>query len=357
MNQLIACLVAVLILGGTAAHAQERLLRIPRESFDVIAPADRVYGEPGTMSIIQEACRVGPTAWARRRIVDIVTQEWAYFGFQTIDATKIEARYLPDGLVPDEINPERPAPRVARHYLRLGEFENAEELSATIAGYWSGAPDGRGAVAAQNRVWQGPGGDSAGWDRPWSAAFISWVMCEAGLGEMAQFQRSVAHRDYIDQAIMARDGAAPDAAYVAYDAGEEEIAPGDLLCNARGSANYRTLADRRPDTGRFAPTHCDIVVKVDQEAMRFLVIGGNVLESVSLTILPGIVEDGRAMRPIDEDAIDGARTVFAHLKLQADPVEMNALDNTPTIRALGDVARQEAAALLSETITPDQPGN
>ena len=161
-------------------------------------------------------------------------------------------------------------------------------------------------------------------------------MCEAGLGEMAQFERSVAHRVYIDQAISARDGEAPEAAFTAYDAGEEEIAPGDLLCNARGSADYRSLADRRPDTGRFAPLHCDIVVKVDPDAQRFFIIGGNVLQSVSLTIVPGVVEQDRALRPIDEDTLDGARTIFAHLKLNADAVEMNALDNTPTIHALGD---------------------
>jgi hypothetical protein len=318
----------------TQGHAQERLNRLSREQFDVIPPSERVFGELGEIRVIQEACRVGPTEWARRRIVDIATQEWAYFGFQTIDTTKVETRYLPDGLVPDDVNPERPAPHVARQYLRLGEFETEEDLAATIAGYWSGAPDGDGAVAVQNRAWQGPGRNAVSWVRPWSAAFISWVMCEAGLGDQAQFERSVAHRDYIDQAIRARDGNAPDAAYIAYDTGEEEIAPGDLLCNGRGEADYRSLADRRLDTGRFAPTHCDIVVKVDAEAGRFYVIGGNVLESVSLTILSAIQDDGRAMRPIDEDTIDGARTIFAHLKLQADPVEMNALDNTPTIRAL-----------------------
>ena len=320
------------------------MTRIPRALFDVIPPSERVYGEPGHMRVLQEACRVGPAEWARQRIVDIAVQEWAFFGFQTIDTTGIETRYLPEGLVAEALNPERPAPRVARIYLRLGEFDSEDELATTIAGYWSGAPDGRGAIAAQNRAWEGAN-DNIGWVRPWSAAFISWVMCEAGLGDMEQFERSVAHRVYIDQAIRARDGGAPNAAYVAYDAGEEEIAPGDLLCNARGNADYRSLADRRPETGRFAPTHCDIVVKVVPEATRFLVIGGNVLESVSLTIVPAMQEEGRHMRPIDEDTLDGARTIFAHLKLRADPVPMNALDNTPTIRALGAAAVREGQGL------------
>ena len=80
-------------------------------------------------------------------------------------------------------------------------------------------------------------------------------------------------------------------------------------------------------------------MKVDSAARRFFVVGGNVLQSVSLTIVPGVIDEGRNLRPIDEDTLDGARTIFAHLKLDADRVEMNALDNTPTIRALGGAVR------------------
>jgi hypothetical protein len=36
-------------------------------------------------------------------------------------------------------------------------------------------------------------------------------------GDTAQFQRSAEHITYVDQAIRAREGMAPDAAYVAYD--------------------------------------------------------------------------------------------------------------------------------------------
>ena len=158
-------------------------------------------------------------------------------------------------------------------------------------------------------------------------------MCEGGLGDMSQFARDISHRVYIDQAISARDGQAPDAAFVAHDAGEAEIQPGDLLCNARGSASYRSLADRRRDTGEYAPLHCDIVVRVDLDAGLFHLIGGNVLNSVTLTILPGL-RDGDHLRPLAEDDLDGARTMFAHLKLRAPAIEPNALDATPTIRTM-----------------------
>jgi hypothetical protein len=331
-----ALLLAAALPFGTSASAAEdtpRLERLPRAILDVIPPEERVQGAPGEMAVWQQACRIGPTNWARRRIVDVAVQEWAAFGFQTVDEANVETRLLPKGLVPDSINPAT-RPHVVPQYPRLGTFEAAGEVSATIAGYWSATPDGARVIAAQNRAWSGPGGEAVNWLQPWSAAFVSWVMCEAGLGDQKQFERSIAHRVYVDQAIRARDGQAPEAAFVAYDAGEQAIEPGDLLCNARGQADYRNLADRRPDIGRFAPTHCNVVVKVDAASMRILVIGGNVEQSVSLTILPGVRETGKQLRPLDEDTISGARTIFAHLKLRADPIEANALDNSPTIRAL-----------------------
>ena len=330
-------LIAAVSMGGALElRAQEPVARLPPEQFDVIAPSDRVRGAPGEMSVTQHQCRVGPTHWARRRIVDIAVQEWAVFGFQTIDAANIEDRLLPPGLVSDTVNPALAAPRIARRYPRLGISESSEDVAATIAGYWSATPDAVRILNGQNRAWNGPGGDAVNWLQPWSAAFISWIMCEAGLGDANQFERDVSHRVYVDQAIRARDGGAPQAAFVAYDAGEVRIEPGDLLCNARGQAPYRNLADRRQEQGRFAPTHCDVVVKVDFIGQRILVIGGNVEQSVSLTILPAVQEDGQHLRPVDEAMIDGARTVFAHLKLRADPVEANALDNSPTIQALAN---------------------
>ena len=327
-------LIMALVTASGVAAAQDALPRLPRAAFDVIAPSDRVTGTRGSLTVYQTLCRTGPTSWARRRVVDVAVQEWAFFGMQTIDATKVEDRILPPGLVPDAINPQLPAPRIERQFARVGSAESNDDLDTTIAGYWSSTPDGPRALAQQNAAWSAPGGNSVSWVQPWSAAFISWVMCEAGLGDMAQFHRSIAHREYIDQAIRARDGMDSEAAYVAYDAGEAQIEPGDLLCNARASANYRMLADRRPDVGRFAPTHCDIVVKIDERSGRIFVIGGNVEQSVSLTILP-LRRDGDAYaKPIDDSIIDGARTVFAHLKLRADRIEPNALDTSPTVRAL-----------------------
>jgi hypothetical protein len=319
-------------VGAAAATApMSPSTRLPRAVFDVIPPESRVAGPPGRMRVVEHRCRPGRVDWARRRIVDIAVQEWAVFGLQTIDATRVRTRVLPEGLVDDAVNPALARPQQDRPLLRIGRWEGDRRLAATIAGYWSATPDGRAVLARQNRQWRDGEGEIS-WVQPWSAAFVSWVMCEAGLDQFAVFARDISHRVYIDQAIRARDGQAPEAAYVAHDPGEAEIVPGDLLCNARGEARYATLADRRRELGRYAPTHCDIVVSVQDD--RLAVIGGNVINGVSLTLLPLVREPGRFPRPAGAQDLDGARTLFAHLQLQAAPIAGDALAVSPTLRAL-----------------------
>lgn len=321
----------LLAASAGAAVAQSAETRLPRQVFDVIPPDERVEGPPGELRVVQSGCRVGPTEWARRRIVDIAVQEWAVFGFQTVDATLIQTRRLPPGVVADAANPMLDAARQGRALVQAGRQERDPRTARAIAGYWSATPDGLRVIARQNARWRSAGLE-ADWNQPWSAAFISWVMCEAGLGDPQQFRRDIAHRVYIDQAIRARDGLAPRAAYSARDAGEAPLRPGDLICNARGGRNYRTLADRRAEIDAHAPTHCDIVVRVAGD--RIAVIGGNVWDGVTLTLLPLTGEGGGHPRPVSADDLDGARTVFAHLALAADPVEDDAMDRSPTIRAM-----------------------
>src|SRR5688572_22604632 len=66
------------------AVAQDALPRLPRAAFDVITPSERVAGARGSLTVYQTLCRNGPTSWARRRVVDVAVQEWAFFEMQTI---------------------------------------------------------------------------------------------------------------------------------------------------------------------------------------------------------------------------------------------------------------------------------
>ena len=82
--------------------------------------------------------------------------------------------------------------------------------------------------------------------------------------------------------------------------------------------------------GEGARTHCDVVVKLDEAGGRILAIGGNVRGTVSLKLLPAATAPDVGLRPEG-----GARRLFAHLKLRAGPTPLDALDSSPTMRALG----------------------
>ncbi len=325
-------LLLVALTSGLAAQTARPMPapRLPAAQLDVRAPDTRVAGAPGAMRVRSAPCLTAPvTAQLRRRIVDIAVQEWAFFGYTVVDQTVGET----DDDPPPMFMRGRGRGRVTP--------EEGARVAASIAGFWAVTPEGGWIVDRQNATWKGEAGLGARWNSPWSAAFISWVMCEAGLGEPSAFLRAVAHHRYIDQAIRARDGRDDASAFVAYDGGEAAVLPGDLLCSGRRPA-YRSLAERRRQIGQGASTHCDIVVSVDSARARFLAIGGNVRSTVGLKIIPAERDTRtqrlRPFRPDDERIGDnpyrGVRPIFAHLKLRGSTAELDGLSSSATVRAL-----------------------
>ncbi len=133
-------------------------------------------------------------------------------------------------------------------------------------------------------------------DTPWSAAFISYVVKQAGAPATA-FQFSNAHRAYIYDAFAASAAEATDTAgerlYRACPLATTRPRAGDLICFQR----ERTLADADdlavreriraevaagdPDKRSVRSTHCDVVAAVDVPARKMYVIGGNFLQGVT----------------------------------------------------------------------------
>lgn len=339
-------LVGVLVYPAAAAAQYVAFDRLAPEVLDVVPPSEWVRGEPGAMSVVARECRALPPEEIRRRIVDVAVQEWAFFGYPVLDRMN-GTRLLPpgagsNGTVPTFENTTRRAPPL--------NAQESRRVASSIAGYWAVTPEGAGIVRTQNGRWNQSGID-ARWNAPWSAAFISWVMCEAGLGTNDRFHRAIAHWRYIDQAIRARDAGAPTSGYVAYDLGERTVEPGDLLCFARRPA-YRSLAERRRQMGTGASSHCDIVVTVDEDQGRILAVGGNVLRSVSLKVLQGTHAPGGGLHA---RAIPSA-PIFAHLKLRGESVEADALLRSPVLAGTtcpnGVSAPGRAAYVLAELGVP-----
>lgn len=183
------------------------------------------------------------------RICDIAFDEWEAFGRQT---------YHADGTL-----------------LRRGGNETDDPLRERIARYWR---EGCGRPC-----------HDAG-TRPWSAAFVSYVLRKAGVGP--GFHYAGRQAGFVRDAGLARAGALPQAPFWAYAADETELAVGDLVCTtlARGGA----LPLPPGGGGR---DHADIVV--DRLGDEVRVIGGNVGHAVSLKTLRldgrrHLVEDQRS---------------------------------------------------------------
>lgn len=111
-------------------------------------------------------------------------------------------------------------------------------------------------------------------DKAWSAAFVSYVMVQAGV---ADFQPNAAHIAYIRQA------AHHQGAYRLHDPYATAPSVGDMLCYSRQEsvADYAALRDfLNQNADAFLPSHCDIVVAHSPDEIQL--VGGNVFNSVVL---------------------------------------------------------------------------
>src|SRR4051794_8389477 len=143
MKALLNCCLMILGLGLQPSVAFPTP-RLPQAVFDVTPPSDRVMGPRGYMHIRNSNCRIGATANARRRIVDIAVQEWAFFGSHSVDLSHTSYNSLPSSLGVTQQGAEAVAP-------------TDPATDTTVAGYWAATPDGAVVIARQNAFWYAAG--------------------------------------------------------------------------------------------------------------------------------------------------------------------------------------------------------
>lgn len=200
---------------------------------------------------------VSPPETIRGSILRLAEQEWGAFNGQTI-------RF--NALGREIIEP-------------VGYWEDDRRGSAIVAKYWN----------AVGIAWTG-----YDVDKPWSAAFISWIMAEAGVSA-EEMPPSATHAGYLRAAIAAEDGN-----WRPHQPQGYAPRPGDLICATRAGQKIAQF----DDIPAGAALHCDIVVM--SGVGRLWSIGGNVRNSVS-----------RTERMIDADgrlAMDGRRPWFLILE-------------------------------------------
>ena len=154
-------------------------------------------------------------------------------------------------------------------------IENGRERIDPV-GTWE---DDRRGAALVAKYWRSVGASYTGYDcdKPWSAAFISWLMQAAGV-PTAIFPPSKLHADYLRAVIS--EANRPDALFIPHDPALYVPKPGDLICARRGA----TRIERYDVIPEDALLHCDVVMASGRGWLAS--IGGNVRNSVSKTIRP-----------------------------------------------------------------------
>ena len=177
-----------------------------------------------------------PTASAKVSMVLLAVGEWARFGRQVVVYSTDQPPRTEQQGVKESEAPER------------------------IHDYWSSVdrPDRSGLD-----------------DVPWSAAFISWDIANAGVSRDLFCPNSL-HTIYVER--MVERARRPRAAFVARRPSERAPQVGDLICASRAGSGT-TL-----DNLNRGAAHCDIVVEVKPGWVA--AIGGNVGDSVSRSVFP-----------------------------------------------------------------------
>lgn len=167
--------------------------------------------------------------------------------------------------------------------------ENEAEMLPELQKYWR---DG-----VQSGSWQADAIASQS-NKAWSAAFVCWVMREAGVLPAHGFQFAGRHMNYIVGALRNREGEAAgmanfsNKAFWLYDINEQntvKVEVGDILCMNRSvngnltTHSYQSLKRSFFDNGKhtvsqtFGASHCDIVVAREGSSgsKHLYAVGGN----------------------------------------------------------------------------------
>jgi len=162
---------------------------------------------------------------------------------------------------------------------RSGVNEHSEPLSARVGDYWGscGHPEWNGRTSG----------------RPWSGAFVSWVMARSGVSASA-FPRAGRHGEYL-AALYDRERSGR-ASFALHAPDEYAPKPGDLVCTGTAGPAWRH-ADSRTARRRIDSTasHCDVVTDVRGGFIH--AIGGNVKNSVTMSLYPADLRGRLAPTP------------------------------------------------------------
>jgi hypothetical protein len=152
---------------------------------------------------------------------------------------------------------------------RAGMSEHSEPLNTRVGDYWGscGHPEWNGRTSG----------------RPWSGAFVSWVMTRSGVSQSA-FPPAGRHGQYL-MSLYDREHGGRGASFALHAPSEYAPKQGDLVCVGTAGPTWR-YADSRTARRRIDNTasHCEVVTDVRGGFVH--AVGGNVKDSVTMSLYP-----------------------------------------------------------------------
>jgi len=199
---------------------------------------------------------------------------------------------------------------VKKEFLRKPLSESREALVASVHREWMRFRRGTGLEHVApfsgfvGEMWHNIGInlDGTDTDQPWSAAAISFMVRNAG-NKYGKFKFAAGHSKYIHHAITAREEQDKSVPFWGFRLSELKPEIGDIVCKDNPDFAPAVNFDVARQTDSYR-SHCDIIMKIDSPNQRILAIGGNVSNSVNITVYdlaPG-------------DLLAGTQHVFALLR-------------------------------------------
>ena len=221
--------------------------------------------------------------FSRENAVAIALREWRAWGMNVNDNP-------PGPDLPVAVRPDR-QPGL---WQRVGDYWWMGQNAASRESGWTGKYNEFGAAY---------GGEPAAW----SAAFISYLMRQAGAGD--RFPYSALHSTYINAAASGNPilQAEPPESY--------PPVPGDLICYGRNGSERLRYANL-PAPSFYG--HCDIVV--GGSPGQLIVVGGNVSAGVTMKHVP-VLGNGTLAGP-DGRVVDSRYPWFVVLRVLYDDPTM-----------------------------------
>jgi Uncharacterized protein conserved in bacteria (DUF2272) len=218
----------------------------------------------------------------------------------SVDGVEVAGYLFAKYLRPDEAPMvERAIQEAVGEWLRGAGVEYRQPYSNYINEMWTarGYPN----LTGEDRDWY------------WSAAYISWILENAGY-ERTKFD--IRHSTYIHEAIQNRV-LGRDRDFWAYRINEAEPQVGDILCQWRQT---ETTYDEAETKSQF-PGHTDIVIAVRDQAV--ITLGGNVANASSGSA--GVSVETKTFRRSSDGLLARERNLFAIMKNRFRPQSEQAL--------------------------------